>query len=180
MEFLKEIFGDGALTYDQLAAKVAEKKMKLADLSTGGYVGKEKFEALNTEKSGLETRLNEANKKLEGYDPEWKTKAEQAKAAADEQVQAVQRSFAMKEQAANLKFSSESAKRAFIADLEAKKLPIQDGKVLGFDDFAKSYRERDPGAFLPDEKPPRFSGSATGPAAAGTKKDQANAAIPET
>lgn len=177
MEFLKEIFGDGALTYDQLAAKVAEKKMKLADLSTGGYVGKEKFEALNTEKSGLETRLNEANKKLEGYDPEWKTKAEQAKAAADEQVQAVQRSFAMKEQAANLKFSSESAKRAFITDLEAKKLPIQDGKVLGFDDFAKSYRERDPGAFLPDEKPPRFSGSATGPAAAGTKKDQANAAI---
>ena len=79
MEFLKEIFGDGALTYDQLAAKVAEKKMKLADLSTGGYVGKEKFEALNTEKSGLETRLNEANKKLEGYDPEWKTKAEQSK-----------------------------------------------------------------------------------------------------
>ena len=64
-----------------------------------------------------------------------------------------------------------------MADLEAQKLPIQDGKVLGFDDFAKSYRERDPGAFLPDEKPPRFSGSATGPAAAGTKKDQANAAI---
>ena len=31
MEFLKEIFGGGA-TYEQLAAKVAEKKMKLADL----------------------------------------------------------------------------------------------------------------------------------------------------
>lgn len=177
MEFLKEIFGGGALTYEQLAAKVAEKKMKLADLSTGGYVGKEKFEALNTEKSGLETRLNEANKKLEGYDPEWKTKAEQAKAAADEQVQAVQRSFAMKEQAANLKFSSESAKRAFIADLEAKKLPIQDGKVLGFDDFVKGYRESDPGAFLTDEKPPRFSGPTSGPNPSGTKKDQANAAI---
>ena len=28
MEFLKEIFGGGALTYEQLAAKVAEKKMK--------------------------------------------------------------------------------------------------------------------------------------------------------
>lgn len=177
MEFLKEIFGDGALTYDQLAAKVAEKKMKLADLSAGGYVGKEKFETLSAEKTNLETRLADANKKLEGYDPEWKAKAEQAKADADEQVQAVQHNFALKEQAAGLKFSSESAKRAFMADLEAQKLPIQDGKVLGFDDFAKSYRERDPGAFLPDEKPPRFSGSATGPAAAGTKKDQANAAI---
>ena len=58
----------------------------------------------------------------------------------------MQRNFALKEQAAGLKFSSESAKRAFMADLEAQKLPIQDGKVLGFDDFAKSYRERDPGA----------------------------------
>ncbi len=126
--------------------------------------------------TAAQSQLQEANKKLEGYDHEWKQKAEQAKAAADEQVQAVQRSFALKEQAAGLKFTSESAKRAFMADLEAKKLPIQDGKVLGFDDFAKSYRESDPGAFLPDEKPPRFSGTATGPAAS-TKKDQANAAI---
>ena len=48
MEFLKDLFGAEALTYDQLAAKVAEKKMKLADISTGAYVGKEKFESLPT------------------------------------------------------------------------------------------------------------------------------------
>ena len=44
MEFLKELFGNESLTYEQLAAKVAEKKMKLADLSTGAYVGKDKYE----------------------------------------------------------------------------------------------------------------------------------------
>ena len=39
MEFLKELFGTEALTYGQLAEKVTAKKMKLADLSTGAYVG---------------------------------------------------------------------------------------------------------------------------------------------
>ena len=49
MEFLKELFGTEALTYGQLAEKVTAKKMKLADLSTGAYVGKEKLGALTVE-----------------------------------------------------------------------------------------------------------------------------------
>ena len=83
MEFLKELFGEEPLTYDQLAAKVAEKKMKLADISGGAYVGKYKFDTLLTEKNGLQERLDEANGKLSGYDPEWKAKAEQAQAEAE-------------------------------------------------------------------------------------------------
>ena len=35
MEFLKELFGTEALTFDQFAAKVNEHKMKLADISGG-------------------------------------------------------------------------------------------------------------------------------------------------
>ena len=43
MEFLKELFGDKALTFDQFAAKVNERKMKLANISDGAYVGREKL-----------------------------------------------------------------------------------------------------------------------------------------
>ena len=57
MEFLKELFGNESLTYEQLAAKVAEKKMKLADLSTGAYVGKDKYETLTADRDGLKQRL---------------------------------------------------------------------------------------------------------------------------
>ena len=177
MEFLKEIFGGEALTYDQLAAKVSEKKMNLADISGGAYVGKEKFDALAIQKNDLETRLNEANGKLQGYDPEWKAKAEQAQRNADAKIRAMERTQVLKERTAGLKFSSDSAKRAFLTDLEAKELPLEDGQVLGFDDFVKKYKESDPGAFARDEKPPRITAQAPGAPGSGGAKDQANAAI---
>ena len=179
MEFLKDLFGDNPLTYDQFAQKVGEKDWKLVNLSSGGYVGKEKFDALAIEKKNLESQLNEANSKLEGYDPEWKAKADLAKKKADEEIDALKRDYAVREQVSALRFSSESAKRAFLAEVKAKALPVQDGKVLGLDDFVKQYREADPGAFLSEEKPPKYSGPTPGVVSAATGKDKANAAIRE-
>ena len=46
-EFLKQFFGeDGntAITYEQLSQGVTSKGMKLADLSLGGYIAKDKFD----------------------------------------------------------------------------------------------------------------------------------------
>lgn len=47
MDFLKQFFGeDGntAITYEQLSQGITSKGMKLADLSLGGYVDKNKFD----------------------------------------------------------------------------------------------------------------------------------------
>ena len=130
-DFLKELFGDQPLTYDQLAEKVTKQGMKLADLSTGRYVGKDKYDALSAEKSSLNQRLTEANTKLEGYDPDWKSKAQQAQSQADAEVAKIKRSYLLRDQTANIKFTSESARKAFLSDLEAKNLPVQEDKVLG-------------------------------------------------
>lgn len=138
---------------------------------------KQTIATLTAARDDLQQRLNDANTKLEGYDPEWKSKAAQAQTDANNKIQALEREYALKEQAAGLKFSSESAKKAFLADLAAKELPIQEGKVLGFDDYVKKYKESDPGAFLSEQTPPRFSGHAEGTPAGGTAKDQANAAL---
>ena len=55
-----------------------------------------------------------------------------------------------------------------MADLTAKKLPVQEGKLLGLEDFTKTYQETDPNAFLPenDDKTPIATkgGSGGGPA----------------
>lgn len=69
---------------------------------------------LKAEKTALEGQLSTANGKLEGYDPEWKTKAEQAKTDAANQVAALEKGYALERKAAGLKFSSESAKRHFL------------------------------------------------------------------
>ena len=102
---------------------------------------------LTAERDTARTQLGEANKKLEGYDPDWKTKAENAARQARQQVEALQSDFAAQSAVSGLKFSSESAKKAFLADLKAKKLTLQEGKLLGFDDFLADYRKTDPGAF---------------------------------
>lgn len=118
---------------------------------------KQQITTLTTERDAARTQLGDANKKLEGYDPEWKTKAEKAENDAKAQVAAMQQDFAAQTAAAGVKFSSESAKRAFLSDLKAKKLPLQDGKLLGFEDYLKSYRESDPDAFAPEKAAPTIT-----------------------
>lgn len=103
--------------------------------------------ALAAEREELAGRLAEAAGKLEGYDPEWRAKAEQAQKDAAAKVTALERRQALAQQAAELHFSSGSARRAFLADLEARDLPFEDGKLAGFEEFVQAYREADPGAF---------------------------------
>lgn len=118
---------------------------------------KETVTALTTERDSLKTRLDEANGKLEGYDPEWKEKAKQAEDNANAEMEKLKRGYTIREQVSGIKFSSDAAKRAFISDLEKQNLAICDGKVLGLDDFISRYKENDPGAILPDNPPPKFT-----------------------
>ena len=139
---------------------------------------KQSIATLTAERDTAREQLGEANKKLEGYDPEWRTKATQAQQQAEQQIAELKASHAAASAVSGLKFTSESAKKAFLADLTAKKLPLQDdGTLLGLDDFVVSYKKTDPGAFAPDGGLPRVSGSATGTPATPTAKDQANAAL---
>lgn len=58
--------------------------------------------------------------------------------------------------AGNIKFSSKSAEKAYLAELTAKKLELKDGALVGFDDFHKAQMEADPGAFQTDKPAPTF------------------------
>ena len=76
MEELKSIFGEGAITYEQFidALEKADKKtINLANLAKGGYVGKEKFTAKETELATAQStirELQEAARKWDGVDVE--------------------------------------------------------------------------------------------------------------
>lgn len=106
--------------------------------------------------TAAQSQLQEVNRKLEGYDPEWKQKAAQAQQEARRQLDEMKAQYAAGSAAAGLKFTSESAKKAFLADLAAKKLPLQeDGTLLGLEDFVKAYQKADPGAFAADGGYPR-------------------------
>lgn len=135
---------------------------------------KANVDTLKAERDAARTQLADANKKLEGYDPEWKTKAEQAQQQADQKVAELKARFAETRAAAGLSFSSESARKAFMADLAAKKLtPQDDGTLLGFDEYLSSYKKNDPGAFAQESGYPTVKdGGDPAKAPTGSTRDQ--------
>ena len=68
MESLKELFGDKALTYDEFSKAVEAKKIKLADLSGGAYVSKEKLDAKIEELKAIQDSLAEKDAALKKWD----------------------------------------------------------------------------------------------------------------
>lgn len=86
MDILKGLFGEGALTFEQFSqALKAHPEIKLADLASGEYVAKGKYDAketeLNTASTTIKT-LQDAVRKFDGVDVEklkddvknWETK----------------------------------------------------------------------------------------------------------
>lgn len=118
-----------------------------------------KISKIEAERDREKERADSAEETLKGFDgkdfeaitkerDEWKAKAEQAEAdyAAKESARAY--SEAVEASCKELKFSSNSAKKAFIADLEKEKLTLKDGSLLGFNDYLEAYKKNDEGAFI--------------------------------
>ena len=108
---------------------------------------KQTIAALTAERDAARGQLGEANGKLEGYDPDWRVKVQQAEQQVQDQLVAIERNSAAELAAAGLAFSSKSAKKAFMADLKAADLPVKNGEILGFSEFVQAYRAKDPAAF---------------------------------
>lgn len=129
-------------------------------------IGKQKkaAEAAETERDTLKTQLDEANKAIKSFEgldvegikakaAEWEEKYNTDTQKLRDELTEKEYGYTLNGAAAGLKFSSESARRAFVADLMAKKLPLQDGKLLGFEDIVKTYKEKDPAAFAAEGEP---------------------------
>ena len=134
----------------QRDADLADLKQKLADAGTDA----ETLKNLQAEFDTLKT--NYAN----------------AQADYQKQLNKQAYEFAIKEKTNGLQFTSNSAKKAFLSDALAKNLTMDNGNILGFDDFVNAYKEQDAGAFVvetttEEPKPPMFSSKST-------KKDEAN------
>lgn len=139
---------------------------------------------LTTERDGLKTQLSDANAAIQSYKDmdiegikqsaaDWETKYNTDTQALKDQLEGVKYSHAVETAISGIKFTSTSAKKAFVSDLTAKGLTLQDGKLLGLDDFTKDYKESDPGAFAPDEPAPTITVGGGQKSQAGTASDSA-------
>ena len=88
--------------------------------------------------------------------------AAQAEQSAAQRLEHMELDNALAQQAAGLKFSSESARQYFLAQCKEQDFALQGGQIVGFDEYVKQYSASDPGAILPAGGIARFSASAPG------------------
>lgn len=169
---IKEVFDkaeNGALTYDQFIQIASG--AKFTDLSEGQYVSKQKY---TDELNSLNTRIDSLNETIGSRDTDLAALQEQLKTAGtdseklnevttkltdlqsryDKETKAYQKQlqeqaydFAVKEFANSKQFSSKAAKRDFIGAMKAKGLKLEDGKILGAEDFVTLYSAENSDAF---------------------------------
>lgn len=106
-------------------------------------------------------------KSFEGIDPaniqkelaDWKRKAEEAEKNAQKQIYERDFADALKEEIGAYKFSSESARRSVMRDIEEAGLKLKDGKILGLSDLIEQIKKNDASAFVTEgeEDKPRFT-----------------------
>lgn len=155
-EFLKALFGENqdgqpvALTYDQLVEKLsASKDIKLVNLADGGYVSKDKFDARETELSGVKQQLAEANAAIKSYKEmdidgikksaaDWEEKYKTDTAALNKKLSDQERSHQEDMFFAGYKFSSKAAAAGVRAEFQRKNFPFQDGAFTGAKEWMES------------------------------------------
>lgn len=111
----------------------------------------------------------ETLKGFEGIDPQkiqqeisdWKAKVENAE--RDYQAKLEEREFEdiLKTALGEIKFSSESAKKAIAAEVRAAGLKVRNGQILGFNDLIEGLKKTDAAAFAGDVPPASFSRTAS-------------------
>ena len=142
------------LTEEQISFVMAEngkdlKKLQKENdnLSADRDTWKEKAEAAEATLKGFEgVDLETMQREIS----DWKQKATEAEKSA--QAQLYERDFAdaLKTEFEGIKFSSEAAKRAIMAEVKEAGLKLKDGKILGLNDLIGQMKEKDASAFIDD------------------------------
>lgn len=107
------------------------------------------------------TRAETAEETLKGFDgkdletitkerDEWKAKAEQAEEDYNAKIAEREKNDLLKEAFENVKFSSESAKKAIMSDIAAN-VSVKDGKLIGFNDLLEDAKKSDASAFVDEQ-----------------------------
>lgn len=136
-----------------------------------------------TDRDEYKKRAETAEETLKGFEgkdldaitkdrDEWKQKAEQAEKDYNDKLAEREKTDLLKEAFDQIKFSSESAKKAIMSDIAAN-VTVKDGKLIGFNDLLEEAKKNDAGAFVDDqsEKNDQNQATFTNPMGSGSKTE---------
>ena len=120
-----------------------------------------KVKKAEEERDEYKVRAETAEETLKGFDgkdletitkerDEWKEKAETAKKDYDAKIAEREKSDLLEKAFENVKFSSESAKKAIMRDI-SENVSVKDGKLIGFNDLLADAKKNDASAFVDEQ-----------------------------
>ena len=125
--------------FDKQASEYAEEVDNLREQLTAANNQIKEFQSMNIDE-------------IKASAAAWQEKYAASEKAWQEKLAGLKYEAAAKDAIADIKFSSNSAKRAFLSDLQAKNLTLENDKLIGFSDFLNSCKESDPDAFAPESQ----------------------------
>ena len=189
---LKDLFDkaeNGMLTFDQFVAAAKAANAKFVDLSEGGYVDKQKY---TDELAVRDTRITTLDDTIKSRDADLATLRQQLETAGTDAAKLTQLSVdfselqkkydkdtkayekqlrdqaykhAVTDFANSQRFTSQAAKRDFVATMLAKNLQMENDTIIGATDFVTAYTKENADAFVKDDgqgaddPKPHFAGS---------------------
>lgn len=167
-DYLKKLFEEGALTFDQFVEKLnATKDISIVNLKDGGYVSKDKFDAKVTELTGVKKQLDDANATIQSYKDmdidgikksatDWEEKYNTETAALQKKLDDQAVEFAAKSYLGGFQYADDLVKEAIYAKFMAKNFKLgEDGKFEGADAFMDELKTTYPTSFAaPAGNPP--------------------------
>ena len=180
MDFLKELFDqaeEGTLTYADFSKAVKSKGYKLADLATGDYVAKKKYEddlkgkdtiiadlnaTIDTNKTDLQSFKEKLDKagtdstKIESLSNDLQALQAKYDSATKEyqtKLQSQAYEYAVNEYSNTLQSTSEAAKREFRRAMKEKQLPMENGNIMGASDYMTEYAKTNADSFVQPKAP---------------------------
>ena len=145
----------------------AEKKTELTKKVLENYVTKgeydKKVSRLESDRDTWKEKAETAETTLKSFDgvdvegmkqsiANWKAKAEKAEQDAKDQLYQRDFSDALKTELESVKFSSEAAKKAIMAEIKEAGLTMKNGKILGLNDLIEQMKKEDASAFVDESQ----------------------------
>lgn len=166
MDFLKSILGDDL--YSQVESKInaynsdeanKEKQIKIANLTSGEYISKNKFADLETEKGSIQTQLAEAQKLIEDLKKSGKNDEDLQKKVSDYESRNAQLEAELQQTKIDsaIKVALYGAKATDVDYLlfklkeKGEEIKLDDkGNVKGIEDMITSLKTQHPNQFETD------------------------------
>lgn len=129
-----------------LSEKEVEKKISKAENDRDSW--KQRAETAEETLKGFEGKdLNAMQKEID----DWKEKATKAESEYNAKMAEHEKQELLKEAFADIEFTSESAKKAIMAQI-SENVSVKNGKLIGFNDLLEDARKNDASAFVDKEQ----------------------------